>query len=727
MTILKFRAAALVMCCAALLSACGGGGGDAGTPPWGGNGNTGNNGGNTGGSSDDDTTTETAEEGSVALTMSGDTVSAATPITVTALIKDSSGRVLPGKLVDFVTKNGRGLLNNADSASALTNSQGVASVTLTPKDASSTNADEVTASATVAAKVISASRGFQLTQSSVSISGFASALGGSQLSAYGQTNLTVNVAGILSGNSATINLSSVCVAQGRAEISPASFTTTNGVGSFIYKDKGCAQGASPITDSVTATLTGANSVSSNLSITIANPGVGSLTFDQASPEQIYLKGSGLIEVSNVSFVVRDSAGQPLANRQVRLELLTLAGGITMDDDTAPVVKDSDSNGRVTVRISSGSVPTPVRVKGTVVGGTASTVSSNLAVGVGLPTQLNFVLAQETINIEGYDRVGTANTYTIVASDRTGNPVPVGTTVNFVTEGSGGQVVSSAQVQALSNGTNAAVSAFQSARAPSSITDGRMTVVAYAEGEESFKDLNGNNLYEAGEPFQDLGNFYKDVLFDGSYDSSVDEFVTTGINATSACAPTPSLIELQPNVTIPSIAGTCDGVQGRAYVRRATETVLSTSAAIPYWPATTWGTGGAVKVAADGCLARVVYDTPGGTPNLRYARVGGSSVHGLPGSSVVTVAIGDANPFGRSNPVAAGSVVSVNATPGITATVAGGSPVANTSSVTLAGIAIEFDTASSGTVTLTVTSPSGFATNSSFDVRTAALSGATCVP
>lgn len=723
MNIMKYRVLAMLLSCAALLSACGGGGGG-GDPLYGGN--NGNNG-NTGGSSDDDTTTETADEGSVALTLSGDTVSAATPITVSALIKDSNGRVLPGKLVDFSTKNGRGLLNNAETASALTNSQGVAVVTLTPKNASSTNADEVTASATVAAKVISASRGFQLTQSSVAISGFASSLGGSQLSAYGQTNLTVNVSGILSGNSATINLSSVCVAQGRAEISPATLTTTNGVGSFIYKDKGCAQGAAPITDSVTATLTGATSVSSNLSINIANPDVGSLTFDQASPEQIYLKGSGLTEVSNVSFVVRDSNSQPLSNRRVQLELLTLAGGITMDDGIVPVFKDSDSNGRVTVRISAGSVPTPVRVKGTVVGGTASTVSSNLAVGVGLPTQLNFVLAQETINIEGYDRVGTANTYTIVASDRTGNPVPVGTTVNFVTEGSGGQVVSSAQVQALSNGTSAAVAAFQSARAANSIIDGRMTVVAYAEGEESFKDLDGDNLYDLGEPFQDLGNFYKDVLFNGAYDSSTDEFVSTNINASSACVAAPALVELQPNVTVPTIAGTCDSVQGRAYVRRATETVLSTSAAIPYWPAPTWDNG-SVRVAAAGCTTRVVYVTPGGSPNLAYARVGGSSVHGLPSTSVLTVAIGDANPDGRSNPVAAGSIVSVSATQGLSVSVTGGSPVPNTSSVSVANISLEFASGvTTGTVTLTVRSPSGLATSAPFNVTTAALGGATCAP
>ena len=72
-------------------------------------------------------------------------------------------------------------------------------------------------------------------------------------------------------------------------------------------------------------------------------------------------------------------------------------------------------------------------------GVIKTVSSNLSIGVGLPSQLNFSISQTAINIEGMNVDGTPNTYSIIASDRSGNPVPAGTSINFVTEG--GQIES----------------------------------------------------------------------------------------------------------------------------------------------------------------------------------------------------------------------------------------------------------------------------------------------
>ena len=117
-----------------------------------------------------------------------------------------------------------------------------------------------------------------------------------------------------------------------------------------------------------------------------------------------------------------------------MRLLTQTGGVTMEGGTADVVRSSDALGRVTVRVNSGTLPTPVRVAATIVASTVSTVSSNLSVAVGLPSQLNFSFSQGTRNIEGYNIDGTPNTYQIIAADRSGNPVPVGTSINFVAEG-----------------------------------------------------------------------------------------------------------------------------------------------------------------------------------------------------------------------------------------------------------------------------------------------------
>jgi hypothetical protein len=120
-----------------------------------------------------------------------------------------------------------------------------------------------------------------------------------------------------------------------------------------------------------------------------------------------------------------------------MRLLTLTGGVLMEGGTADVVRASDALGRVTVRVNSGTLPTPVRVSATIVGSAITTVSSNLSVAVGLPSQINFSLSQGIRNIEGYNIDGTPNTYQIIAADRSGNPIPEGTSINFVAEG--GQV------------------------------------------------------------------------------------------------------------------------------------------------------------------------------------------------------------------------------------------------------------------------------------------------
>ena len=114
------------------------------------------------------------------------------------------------------------------------------------------------------------------------------------------------------------------------------------------------------------------------------------------------------------------------------------------------------------------------------------MSSNLAVAVGLPSQLNFSLSQTTHNIEGYNRDGTPNGYHILAADRSGNPVPDGTTINYWAEG--GQVAATSQTL-LADRLARSTATFVS-QAPRPL-DGRVTIVAYALGDESFVDVNGN--------------------------------------------------------------------------------------------------------------------------------------------------------------------------------------------------------------------------------------------
>jgi hypothetical protein len=249
----------------------------------------------------------------------------------------------------------------------------------------------------------------------------------------------------------------------------------------------------------------------------------------------------------------------------------------------PFTLTSNALGQVAVRVNSGTLPTPIRVSARLAASPSiATVSSNLSVAVGLPSQLNFSMSQATRNIEGYNIDGTVNTYQIIAADRSGNPVPAGTSINFVTEG--GQVEAVKQTQLVS-GIARTIANFVSAE-PRPV-DGRVTITAYALGEESFLDLNGNNAYDTNEPFQDLGNVFKDRNFDGSFDRIQDEFIPLTINNSNSCTvPGNNLLLL--DASIPSVPGTCDATwsgAGQVYVRRAAETVLSTSAGRPLWLST----------------------------------------------------------------------------------------------------------------------------------------------
>lgn len=670
--------------------------------------------------------------------LSSSSISAASPATVTATLTDGKGLPVAGQVVSFAVVRG---LATTNISTALTNAAGQAVVVLSPASSSTAGADEVVATANLAGTTLQSSKGFQIQATNVTLTSFTSAV--ASLGAYGQTTLTIGITGSSVGSPVNVSVTSSCVSLGKATVSPSTFTATGNSVDLQYKDAGC--GALQAEDKLQASIVGAASAV-QLTLPIAVPTASSLAFIGSSYETIFIKGSGFRETSTLTFEVRDGAGNILPNRSVLLSLLTRSGGITINGGTSDVTQVSDATGKVSVRINSGTVPTPVRVSATLVDATGSatniaTVSSFLSVAVGLPSQLNFSLSQTARNIEGFNIDGTTNSYNIIASDRSGNPVPPETSINFVAEG--GQVEPIKFIQ-LVGGLARTTALFVSADPRPE--DGRVTVTAYALGEESFIDQNGNNTYDPGEPFQDLGNVFKDRLFDQVYDPKVDEYIPTNIANTSACqAPTAAsgaslattaLLGL--NASIPSMGGsTCDGVwsgAGKVYVRRAAETVLSTSAARALW-ANTAGLGPSCqKVALQ--VSSAISDV------LNFTAVSGDT-YALGGTDgVLSFIVGDANTYasgspsrafgavGRLNPMAAGTIVSASTpTTGVRLSV-GGSPVANTSEATGASVGVSFgpDAPSSAVVFLTVISPSGTGTTFGVVVNTRAQGlGGVCAP
>jgi len=664
-------------------------------------------------------TTPVVTAPTIAVALSSSTVTTGAPATVTATLTAANGSPVAGNVVNFIVSPTVGLLS---ATSALTDSSGHAVVLLSPATSSGVGADIVTVTSTVSGTVVTGSVGYQTSAVTAAFGTFSTDLGptaSAKLSAYGQSDLTLAITGVSSAAPAALTLTSDCVSRGKATISPATTTNTTGTATFIYKDTGGC-GSVLAADTVTANITGSSTSPATVKVYLTSPAVNSLTFDSATPSTIYLKGSGYAESSVVKFKVVDTAGNPLPGQVVDLTLSTFAGGVLLDElSTPPPPKTSDADGFVSAIVNSGTVPTPVRVIATLHGTSISTVSSNLSIVTGLPAQMQFSLSQKTINIEGANVDGTTNTYTVRAADRSGNPVPDGTSIIFWAEG--GQIQGSAST--LVTGGIAAATANFVSQNPRPL-DGRATILAYAIGEESFIDLNGNNVWDAGEPFQDLGDVVKDVQFDGIYDKNNDEYVSLSLlNVTAntlACKDySASYPQFALGVDVPNNPNTCDQQwSGKTYVRRATETVFSSSTPDLLWAGKNTSVPNAGLDNTCSVVSKLTAPVAINPLKTTFYEVGGGDATWYSGGNLAGVLdfiVGDTNGI-RLNPMAAGTIVTVgNASSGLTVQLLGGSPVANTPDATAAAVSFSLVGVVSGTFGLTVTSPGGTATTYTISV------------
>lgn len=639
-----------------------------------------------------------AGSASVAVALSSASVSNGSPSTVTVTLLDAKGVAVPSAVVTFSSEGGLGRFS---ASSALTDGQGKAQVQLSPATSTTAGADYVLASAQVNGVDVSAKAGFSVVATPIQIQSLTSD-SPAGIGAYGQTNLDVVLTGTSPGVPVTLQAVSQCAATGKATLLPALLTTSIGTGSFVLKDNQCGVNAN--NDTVTISIVGSTTAKS-IQIPIGRPAASSLAYVSASPSVIYLRGSGFAESSTVTFQVRDSSGNPLPNVPVTMSLVNGTGGVVLEGANVP--RNSDSNGQISGRVIAGTVPTPVRVRAELTNTPSiSTVSSGLSIAVGLPSQQNFSLAQKTINIEGWNHDGTTNSYTIIASDRMGNPVPDDTAINFVTEG-GGQIASQAFTKSV-QGLSSATATFQSSEPRPA--DGRVTILAYALGEESFLDLNGNNVWDGGvnnaEPFQDLGDVFVSRKFVSLYDPAVDQTFSFA-GSTSGCAPNNNPL-LPANASIPSIGTRCDGTLGRNFVRRATETVLSTSSPEVYifrgGVNSPLGLSGTLNA---NCATRTIVSSSDGVTTSTFYDV---STGIFSATGAMTLLLADSN-LNRLNPMPAGTKVTVSSTDGLAVKVLGGTPVVSTSEATTIGVSVGFDaTTTAGTLFITTETPKGLFTS-----------------
>ncbi|TXI09495.1 MAG: hypothetical protein E6Q76_05610 [Rhizobium sp.] len=302
-------------------------------------------------------------------------------------------------------------------------------------------------------------------------------------------------------NGNTVTISSNCLTANTASLSPGVVTFSSGSATFLYTVKGCATD-DPVSASVT--LDG-RSVIATGTAHVVPPAAGSVTFVNAIPSSLTMSGLGKNNQSQVTFKVSSTNNQPLANARVTFTAKPTGQGVTL----SPAVAYTDATGSVTTTVKAGGSNLPIVVTAATDSGQSGS-SASILVTSGFPAQSSTSLAVDCPNIEGWDADGQTAKLTFRASDRYNAPVSDSTPISFLTEG--GSVAASCSTSAGSCTANLVA---QNPRP----TSQRVHVLAYTAGEESFTDTNGNGAYDAGEPFNDVGEPYLDLNENGIKDAS----------------------------------------------------------------------------------------------------------------------------------------------------------------------------------------------------------------
>jgi hypothetical protein len=337
------------------------------------------------------------------------------------------------------------------------------------------------------------------------------------LSAGGITSVSASLAdvnGNLYQDTTDISFNSDCTASGLASMDTP-VTTEGGVVTSSYQAQGCSGN-----DTITAVTT-VNDVTLTASgtLTVQPAVLGSLQFVSAEPTNIGIKGVGLVEVSTLTFKVLDTNGNEVANQLVTFALNTEVGGISLSNTSAT----SDVDGLVRVDVTSGTVATVVRVTATLASNTTiKTQSDKLVISTGFPDQNSMSVSAVTLNPEAWNIDGVTVPINVYIADHFNNPVPDGTEVSFTTEGG----IVDERCEILDGGC----SVNWTSGNPRPI-DGRVTILAHLQGEESFLDANGNGVFDAPDThLTDMPEAFIDSNESGSFDDGSEEFLDYNRNA-----------------------------------------------------------------------------------------------------------------------------------------------------------------------------------------------------
>lgn len=447
----------------------------------------------------------------------------ATGVTAKVKVTDVNGKGISGALVTFT---GSGVVLGTSNGAVLTNADGEASISVKPEDMNATGAYQISAAVDYngSTATTKSATNFTLQATNIVLVGMSAA--STTLASGGSTNITLKTQDAstkANQNNVTVNFSASC-----GTFEPATVVSSNqGDVTTSYKAIGANGKLCEGTQTITAS--GSNIPTSKIDVNIAAIEANSLVYTTSAAVNLGITSSGSASSDQIEFTLYAN-GTPAENKDVNIELVRAPEDlsfVSLGNRAVKTVK-SDPNGKVVVTVYPGNKPGPVEIKATLASNNAvSALSKNVAVSTGRVTQDGLSLSMSKNSLRN-DIDGDTATITARMVDRTGNPVPDGTVISFISEG--GSITPNC------SSVKGSCTVTLSTQNPRPL-DNRVTVLAYVEGDKSYLDKNGNNVYDEGvdELVSNIGDFFRDDNENNQYDANLGEFIYKKAAGTLQCA------------------------------------------------------------------------------------------------------------------------------------------------------------------------------------------------
>lgn len=491
------------------LAGCGGDGTDTVAPPFDGGSNNGGQtgGGNNGGGGEQQPVEALNITNSRLIDADGNTVTTVNldGAYYEVIVTDANSNPIANTKVSFSIDAQGIVLSQTTSGSSLTDSEGKARIFLKPNAPEVSGAYTVTATATSGNNTAVNNLTFSVQATNVTFS--ALTVEKSPLPSGGQTKISFKVSDTAGNPLSGIltNLNSSC-----GQLPTQMSSDSDGMIEVVYKainsDNTLCSGNVRISASTGNKVQSAN-------ITVEAPEANSIVFTSDS-FRLGAQNSGSSATGIVEFTVY-SNNIPLANQAVKLTLnkapFDLSFGVL--NNRAERFATTDENGQVSVQIYPGATPGPVEIKATLVRDpNINALSKGIFIDSSRVTQDGLSLSFGA-NVLDWGADGDVTSVVARMVDRNGNKVPDGTIVSFTAEG--GKVFPS------SCGTiNGECSVEFSTQNPRP-GDGRVSLLAVAEGEKTYIDQNENNAWDEGIDtlVHNIGDTFRDDNENGGYKTS----------------------------------------------------------------------------------------------------------------------------------------------------------------------------------------------------------------